>query len=136
VRAVRRLWSSRPFGVARIAGWDLPLDGACSLTRGMVVPGWKRPRRIAPSCQGSRRARASRTAKAMMPVFVGRTPLSAYRYLRSVGYVAVAAVAVPVSLRDPGQHAVVLPDQFHRLMERTCPATGQEPSLGRNEKRE
>jgi hypothetical protein len=25
----------------RIAGWDPPLDGACALTRGMVVPGWK-----------------------------------------------------------------------------------------------
>ena len=29
-----------------------------------------------------------------MPVFVGRTPLSAYRYLRSLAYVAVAAIAV------------------------------------------
>jgi hypothetical protein len=72
----------------------------------------------------------------MMPVFVGRTPLSAYRYLRSLAYVAVAAVAVPVSLRGPGQHAVVLPDQFHRLMERICPERDKNPAWAGNEKRE
>jgi hypothetical protein len=25
----------------RIADWDLPLDGTCTLTRGMLAPGWK-----------------------------------------------------------------------------------------------
>jgi hypothetical protein len=51
--------------------------------------------------------------------------------------VAVAAVAVPVSLRGPGQHAVVLPDQFHRLMGRT-PAQERDknPAWAGNDKRE
>src|ERR1700746_3498435 len=37
--------------------------------------------------------------------------------------------AALVSLRGPGQHAVVLLHQFHRLMERACPGI-QEPEPG------
>jgi hypothetical protein len=120
----------------RIAGWDPPLAGTCTLTRENGRPWLERPRRVAPPCLGSRRARAPRTAKATMPMLVGRTQLSAYRYLGSLAYAAVA-VAVPVSLRGPGQHAVVLPDQFHRLKGRT-PAQEQDknPAWAGNDKRE
>ena len=70
-------------------------------------------------------------------MLVGKTQLSAYRYLGSLAYVAVAAVAVPVSLRGPGQHAVVLPDQSHRLMGR-APAQERDtnPAWAGNDKRE
>jgi hypothetical protein len=72
-----------------------------------------------------------------MPMLVGRTQLPAYRYPGALAYVAEAAVAVPVSLRGPGQHAVVLPDQSHRLMGRT-PAQEQDnnPAWAGNDKRE
>ena len=56
---------------------------------------------------------------------------------RARAYAALAAVAVPGSrLRGPGQHAVVLLDQFHRLMGYTCPGTEPDPSLAGNEERE
>ena len=71
-----------------------------------------------------------------MPAFVGRTPLSAYRYSGSLAYVAVAAVAVPVSLRGPGQHAVVLPDRFQQLMGAPAQERDKNPAWAGNDKRE
>ena len=100
-RAARRPWSSRPLRVA--AGRPLgPADRwRVRADLGNIRPGAGSPRRIVPSCQGARWARASRTAKATMPVFVAGRRDPRTGPLSSLAYVAVAAVAVPVSLRGP-----------------------------------
>jgi hypothetical protein len=99
VRATHPLWSSRAPGAAADRPPDPPRT-ARALTRGLPAPRGKGPRRTALPCRGSRRTRASRRAKATMLVHAARAPLSAatYRYLRLLGYVAVAAV-VTATLR-------------------------------------
>ena len=90
MRAARRPWSSGPFGVAADRRLGPAARRRVRADQGNGRPWRERPRRIALSCQGSRRARASRTPKAIVPVFIGRTSLSAHRYLRSLAYLAVA----------------------------------------------
>ena len=131
MRAARRPWSSRPFGVAaerrlgpaarrRVRadqGNGRPLAGKAA-SNSSVMPGL-------PSSPGASNSEGDdarvRWQDAVICVPVPRVPC-----LRGC-----SRRCCPVSLRGPGQHAVVLPDQFHRLMGRTCPGTGQEPSLGR-----
>jgi hypothetical protein len=71
VRAARRPWSSRPFGVAA-------------------------DRRPGPAARRRVRADQGNTRP-----WLSRTPLSADRYLRSLADVAVAAVVITISLRGP-----------------------------------
>ncbi len=119
VRAVRRPWSSRPFGVAA----ERPLGSAARrrvrADQGMVVPWLERPRRIAPPCPGSSRTPGASNSEGDDAHARQQDAVICVPVPRSLAYMAVAAVAVPVSLRGAGQHAVVLPDQFHRLMRRT-----------------
>jgi hypothetical protein len=71
-----------------------------------------------------------------MPMFVARTPLSAYRNPRSLAYVAVAAAAVTVRLRGPGRHV-----SFFRISpidswDASAQQRDQNPAWPGNEKRE
>ena len=75
-----------------------------TLAKGLPTPGWEAApnRLLGPgrlSCPGISNSEGDDSRAR------DRTPLSAYRYLGSLAYVTVAAIAVPVSLRE--RHAVV-----------------------------
>jgi hypothetical protein len=71
-----------------------------------------------------------------MPVFVGRTPLSAYRYLRSLAHVAVAAVAVPVAFVAPASTLSFVRINSIGLWDAPAQERDKNPAWAGNEKRE
>ena len=71
-----------------------------------------------------------------MPMLVGRTQLSAYRYLGSLAYVAVAAVAVPVSLRGPASTLSFFRISSIGLWDAPAQERDKNPAWAGNEKKE
>lgn len=119
----------------RTAGWGPPLDGACALTRGIPALAGKAASNGS-AMPGLRRARAPRVAKASMPVFVDRTPLSAFRCLRSPADAAVAAVAVTIGLRGPASTLSFFRISPIHLWDAPAQERDKSPAWTGNEKRE